>query len=306
MQRWLGRLYLAGAFFMAGSSVVAGRFLSGKLGIFSITAISLFLALLPLLAINGQNLLSTLPCLSPDRYFSLLIQATCGIFLFRVFLLKALNYTSAGEAGILTGASPALTALMAGLFLKEAMYKARVLSIASTVAGIMLIQGWLTPGQELSQEHLWGNMMVLAAACCESTFNVLSRYSQVRVQLNSAEEINSIQQTVIVTGIALLLCLLPAYNEHPAALLTSLGYREWLALSWYGLAVTALGYILWYAGIKRCEASSAAAFSGLMPFTSLLLSSLLLGENAGLQQWLGGAMVVLGMILANLKDRVFN
>jgi drug/metabolite transporter (DMT)-like permease len=58
-----------------------------------------------------------------------------------------------------------------------------------------------------------------------------------------------------------------------------------------------LAFIFWYAGIKRCTACTAAAFSGMMPFTSLILSVLVLGEYANWQQWAGGGLVILGMIL---------
>ncbi|WP_242975782.1 EamA family transporter [Desulfosporosinus sp. FKB] len=39
------------------------------------------------------------------------------------------------------------------------------------------------------------------------------------------------------------------------------------------------------------------AFSGMMPFTSMLLATAVLGERAGCQQWLGGFHVILGMFL---------
>lgn len=45
----------------------------------------------------------------------------------------------------------------------------------------------------------------------------------------------------------------------------------------------------------------AAAFSGMMPLTAMLLSVTLLGEAAGWTQWIGGALVMLGMALIGLK-----
>jgi len=82
-----------------------------------------------------------------------------------------------------------------------------------------------------------------------------------------------------------------------------------MALLWYGLFVTALGFIFWYAGIKRCGAFTAAAFSGMMPFTSMLLSIILLSEHPGWQQWSGGILIIAGTTLigsgnasSNTKD----
>ena len=300
MQSFTGRLYLAGAFILAGSSVVAARYLSGRLGVFTIAAASLLLALLALLTISGRSMHRALRSITCQDWVAILFQAICGMFLFRIFLLNGLRYTSAGEAGLLTGATPALTALLAISFLKEPLYKTRIFGIASTITGIWLIQGMFDYGSGLSKQHLVGNLLVLAAAMCESLFSVLSRFGSIRKSISENEGLSSIIQTTLVTGVALTLCLGPALLEHPGSALLSLRSLEWLALSWYGLVVTALGYILWYAGIKRCDASVAAAFSGLMPFTSLCLSIALLGEHPSGQQCLGGSMVALGMIFSGV------
>jgi drug/metabolite transporter (DMT)-like permease len=103
--------------------------------------------------------------------------------------------------------------------------------------------------------------------------------------------------------IALLFCIIPACFEQPSVSLAALGLREWLTLIWYGVFITALSYLLWYMGISRCPASTAAAFSGMMPFTALVLSVLVLGEYASLLQWCGGLLVIAGMVLIGMEKR---
>ncbi|WP_242975783.1 EamA family transporter [Desulfosporosinus sp. FKB] len=58
----------------------------------------------------------------PSSFALVFLVPLCGIFLFRMFLLRGLDYTSAGEAGILAGATPAITALLAMMALKEPVY----------------------------------------------------------------------------------------------------------------------------------------------------------------------------------------
>ncbi|PKM78112.1 MAG: EamA family transporter [Firmicutes bacterium HGW-Firmicutes-15] len=301
MQSYIGKLYLAGAFILAGSSVIAARVLSGKLGIFTITSSSLVLSLLVLLPFCGYRLKSNLEKMAIVDWKIIFLQALCGMFLFRMFLLTGLKYTSAGEAGILTGASPALTALMARFWLSEPLYKNRIMGVVSTVSGILLIQTAVGQGNGFTKEHFIGNMLVLSAALCESLFNVISRRANLKMETQQLQKLDPIVQSILVSAIAGLLCLWPAALEYPLESLLSLGLIEWLALLWYGLMVTALGYIFWYAGIKRCDASIAAAFSGLMPFTSLLVSIALLGEQPGWQSCLGGFMIVLGMLMTGWK-----
>ncbi|MFZ5643514.1 MAG: DMT family transporter [Bacillota bacterium] len=302
MQRILGALFLTGAFTMAGTSVIAARFVSGHIGTFTITAVSLFFAVIALLPLCWQKLIKTLRQKSLREWIPLFLQALFGIFLFRVLLLQGLMHTSAGEAGILTGVTPAATALMAMLWLKEPLYKTRILGLLSTVTGIMMIQGALLMGDGFSIGHFLGNLLVICAALSESLFNIISRISSITTTKSQTQVFDPIVQTTLVAGIALLLCLGPALAEHPFSSLMSLNAFKWMSLVWYGVFVTALAFIFWYAGIKRCEASTAAAFSGMMPFTSLILSVIILREQAGWQQWAGGSMVIVGMLLTGLKQ----
>ncbi|MEN6389304.1 MAG: EamA family transporter [Syntrophomonas sp.] len=298
MKRFWGGLYLSLAFGLAGSSVVAARVVAASLGVFTVAASSLLLAWIGLWASCSKRLFRDIRCLNRSDWTGLLVQAACGIFFFRLFLLKGLSWTSAGEAGVLTGATPAFTVILAAWLLKEAPGTKRILGIISTVLGIFFIQGGLEYGGAITRAHWGGNAMVLAAALSESLFNISSKMDSVRKKYAQNSDLDPMVKTTLVIGIALLLYTVPACLERPWAGLMALDLRQWLALLWYGLVATALGYVFWYAGIKRCPASSAAAFSGLMPLTALFLSFLLLGETPGLDQWLGGGLVVTGMLLA--------
>jgi len=301
MQHFVGVLYLIGAFSLAGTSVIAGRFVSGALGVFTISTVSLFFALLGLIPLCGLKLWDILQSLSVHMWLKLLFQALFGIFLFRMFLLQGLVLTSTSEAGILTGATPVTTALLAWLFLREPLAKLRLLGIISTVIGILVIQGLFSTDTEFSVEHLTGNLLVLCAALCESLFNVLSRLASVKATEQPEQLLDPIVQSTLVSGIALFLCLVPALTEQPLVALSVLTIAGWGALVWYGLFVTALAFIFWYQGITRCNASVAAAFSGMMPFTSLILSVLFLGEQPGVEQWSGGLLVLVGMVFTGLN-----
>ena len=302
IQKVKGAAYLMGAFALAGTSVVCARLISGHLGTFTITAISMVFALLFLLPVCGRRVATSVRGMTAGDWLNTGLQALIGIFLFRFFLLNGIARTSAAEAGILTGATPAITAILAWTLLKERVSLFSAAGVAATVCGVLLIQGLLTPGRPLEAEHFWGNMLILGAAASESTFNVLSRVFTVKGTARHRQT-DPLVQTVLVAAFALLLCLVPALFEQPIQRLEILAFSGWLALVWYGVFVTALAFICWYAGIKRCPASMAAAFSGMMPLTAMLLSVTMLGEAAGWTQWIGGALVMLGMALIGLKGK---
>jgi drug/metabolite transporter (DMT)-like permease len=290
-------LFLFGAFTLAGTSVISARFVTGKLGTFTITAVSLFFALLCLLPLTGRKTGKAIQQLSKSDWAHLFVQALFGIFLFRMFLLLGLLHTSSTEAGILTGATPAITAVLAKVLLKERISRKKLIGILCTVTGVFLVQGIFMPQSKFALEHLIGNLLVLCASVCESLFNTCSRIAAVKAQSHLEKPIQPMVQTVLVSAIALFLCIIPALFEHPVQLLAKAGLQQWFSLVWYGVFVTALAFMFWYAGIKQCPVSTAAAFSGMMPLTSLLLSVLLLGEHADLWRWCGGILIILGMVL---------
>ena len=297
MKQLIGKIHLSLAFILAGTSVITARIVSVDLGVFTVTATSLGLLLLCLLPLYAARIATIVKEMRWSDWNMILLQAGFGIFGFRLFLLLGLNLTSAGEAGILTGATPAITALMAWLILRETPSGKGVLGIGLTVAGILLLQGLVAAGGTLSSGHAAGNLLVLCAAACESCYHVLSRKHMISQTKPKAVGIPPMIQMLLVAFAAFLLCLVPAMAERPLASLRGLYLPGWAALAWYGLGITALAFYFWYEGITRCSASTAAVFSGLIPLTAMVLSVALLREKPEPGQWIGGLMVLAGIVV---------
>jgi drug/metabolite transporter (DMT)-like permease len=262
-------------------------------------------ALLLLLPISFRKLRETLRVLTLRQAGTILNEAFFGMFLFRFLLLNGVSRTSALEAGILTGATPAITAFLAWAILREKVGFRSLIGIVSTILGVLLVQGLANAGFAVNRTHIVGNLLVVGAAASESLFNIACRTSVLK-KAAAGNPLDPMVQTTLVTASALLLCLIPAAFEEPVLRLSRLGIISWVALVWYGVFVTALAYLCWYAGIKRSGAFTAAAFSGLMPLTSMLLSTALLREQADVFQLLGGACVIAGMMLIGFhkKERI--
>ncbi len=303
MQSLRGKLYLTCAFALAGTSVITGYLLSEKVSVFTITMISMGIVLVGLFPVYGRLTIRTARLLTGHDWLLLFFQALFGIFLFRMFLLFGVAFTSTAEAGVLTGATPAVTSLLAFWILKERPSGITVAGIGCTVAGIVLLQGNRLFSVQFSVSHLLGNALVLCAAASESTFNILSRKHQGSEYRRSAVMIHPMVQTLLVCGFAFCLSAIPAILEHPWSSLKTLGLQEWAAFVWYGLFVTAAAFGFFYAGAKRCNAYTIAAFSGVMPLSAGLLSILVLRERATVFQWIAGILIILGILLIGRKNR---
>ncbi|WP_196591999.1 DMT family transporter [Pectinatus frisingensis] len=302
MQRIKGVLFLLGAFTLAGTAVIAARYVTGKLGPYTITAVSLFFAIMFLLPFVKWKSLRVISHLQKKVWFYLLFQAICGVFLYRMFLLFGLLHTSSAEAGILTGTTPAITVVLSKFLLKEKISSIKTVGVLGTLIGIFLIQNISIGTDNFSIAHFTGNFLIICAAACESLFNTCSKITAVKNQ-SGGSSLSPVVQTILVSLMAMILCLVPAGLENPVFLLSQADEVEWIALIWYGVFVTALAYIFWYAGIRLCALSTAAAFSGMVPFTAMFLSVLILNENATFQQWLGCIFLIASIGLIGLTEK---
>jgi drug/metabolite transporter (DMT)-like permease len=297
MENIKGKIYLLLAFSLAGTSVIIGYILSEKLSGFTITAVSLGIMLLCLLPFYGAKVVRTIRLLKKNDWKMLILQAVFGIFLFRSFLLFGVSLTSTVEAGILTGTTPAITGVLAFLVLKEKPTGYKALGIACTVFGIVLLEGVNLNSVRFTLQHIGGNALILSAAASESAFNIISKKHRAMKQYPAEMQIHPMVQTLLVSAIAFVLSAIPASGVQSFPSLTLIELKEWMALVWYGLFVTALAFVCFYAGVKRCDAFTTAAFSGMIPFTSMLLSLLLLRETIGYPQWVGGFLIILSILL---------
>lgn len=304
MQQVKGFFFLIGAFMLAGTAVIAARYVTGKIGPYTITCISLFFAVLFLFPFMKRNSLQHISQLKNQDWLHLLFQAVFGVFLYRMFLLSGLLYTSCAEAGILIGTTPAITITLSKILFKEKLSVLKALGILGTLVGIFLIQNLFTNAIHFSTSHILGNISILCAATCESLFNACSKIMANQNQ-SKTNTLSPMEQTVLVSLIAIALCLLPASFENPLSMLAQSTSNEWLSLIWYGIFVTALAYIFWYAGIQRCSLSTAAAFSGMVPCTAMLLSVFILKEIPTTEQWIGCLFLIASMTLIGFDKKDF-
>lgn len=296
-----GKLYLITAFVLAGSSVVAAGYVVNLLGPFTITFISLLFAVVTAFILYGRLTVYTIKRLSGRQWLILCVQALFGVFLFRICLTFGLHYTSAAEAGIITGSTPAITALFTFMFLREHLSRRSTLGILGTMLGIMVLQGFPFHLDAFTLAHFLGNLLVVAAAACEASFTILARI--LHVSRKEAFVMHSFAHTSIVAAIALLLCMIPMLMEQPWAQIVTLPVDAWLALIWYGSIVTIGAFVLMFSGTKYCDGYTIAALSGVIPVSSLLLSIIILHNKVYTYQMLGCALIVGAILVMNYRPR---
>ncbi len=295
-----GRLYLTTAFVLAGSSVVAASFISGYIPPFTTTFFSLVFASLTALLVCGRKMYHIGKRLSKRTWLAISLQALFGSFLFRAFLTLGLQHIGSAEAGIITGATPAITAVLTWVMLRENPNIRIITGIFLTFAGILMVQGFPF---ELSLDKLQplGTILVLCSAVSESLFTTLSR--KIHTGEQDEEPLPPVVHAGYVSFIAMALCLIPTLIERPWAKLIALPVSGWLALAWYGSVVTIVAFACMFAGAKRCDGYTIAAYAGIIPVSAAALSVILLHETINAYQIAGCAMVVFATAVISKRKK---
>ncbi|MBI4172343.1 MAG: DMT family transporter [Actinobacteria bacterium] len=272
---------------IVGSSVVVGKLVVARVPVFLIGGLRLAFACLVLvpallLAERGR------PRVGARDLAVLALQAFTGIFVFTTLLLFGLTLTSAAAGGIVTSTTPAVAGALSVLLLGERLTRARAGGIALAVLGVLAITLGVpgTPGADGSSPVL-GNLLVFGAVVGEALFIVCGKVAAARVAPLTAAT------TISVLG---LLMFLP-FAAWEAARFDFAGVTaaDWAALAYYGLVVTVLAFVLWARGLAIVPASTAAAFTAVLPVSAVLLAYALLDEPFQWAHLAGGACVIAGI-----------
>ena len=286
--------FLALAMIIAGSAVVAGKCMVAAMPVFLAAELGISVSLLILLPLSflrrhGQ------PKLDGKTHVALFLQALCGIVLYRAFIFWGLRHTSAAAGGLISSAAPALIALLAFLLLRERMSGKRVASVLSVSIGILAVN--LHPflsGAVQASGAIKGNCLILMAVLCEACFSVMSRAGCGRV--------SALRGTALMSSYAFI-CLLPcALYEARGYDFAAMRLSTVLCIGYYGIFVSFLSSVFWFKGIAVVPAGVAAAFTGFVPLSGVLLSGMFLREEISGAHWLGLLFVLLGVGLACLPE----
>jgi DME family drug/metabolite transporter len=163
-------------------------------------------------------------------------------------------------------------------------------TVIAGVLGLSLIT--VSTGQPIEGAPHPGLGLLAAIACglCYAASTVLSR--------QQAQRIDALTLTTVSTGIgALALVPLALSGGLTVPLRPSLV----LMVIYLGIVTTALAYALFYAGLRTTSGSTAAILTLLEPLAAALLAVLLLGEALPLPALIGGALLLIAIVIPYLK-----
>ncbi|MDQ7986177.1 EamA family transporter [Pseudomonas sp. G34] len=193
----------------------------------------------------------------------------------------------AGLASLVLQAQAFFTLGFAALFIGETVRRSSLIGLVIAAAGLLLI------GSESGRAFtLAGFVLTLCAAAMWGLGNVVTKRIG-KVNLVSLVVWGSLIPPLPFLALSLML-------EGPAQIetaLRSISLSSVLAIAYLAFIATLLGYGLWSRLLSRYPASQVAPFSLLVPVVGLSSAWLFLGEALSSVQWVGAAIVMLGLLI---------
>lgn len=213
-----------------------------------------------------------------------------GVLGNHLLTLFGLRYIGASTAGVLIGASPAITALLSSLLVRDIPFSKVAGGCAVSFAGVALVSG--IGGDAPMGDHPWlGGALVLLGLVSWALYSIGGR--QVMERLSPL--------TVNWTTLSLSLLLqIPLLWTDQKMLLTgtsAVPVAGWLAVGYLIVFATALGQQAWLFGVQGVGPSRAGVFVNLIPVSALLLSAVILGEAIGTREIAGIVLILTGVWL---------
>ena len=205
--------------------------------------------------------------------------------------------STASNAALIYLTVPIMTAVLASVILRERMTWIRWLSVAVSLAGVLLLSRSDLHQQALTRgEFLTGNILVLLACASSSFYNVYCK--------DLLNRFTAFEVLVYGYAMALLLSIPLLIWTEP---LTWPAVRSYTAATWLSVLVLSvfswgLAMVLWMFVLRRIDVTQASVSIYLLPFLGVLISALTLHEPITASMLIGGAITLAGAVIITVAE----
>jgi drug/metabolite transporter (DMT)-like permease len=218
------------------------------------------------------------------KYFlGMAIFEPCLYFLFEA---KALQYTSAGQAGMVTALLPLMVAVAAFLLFKERNTIKQWLGFMVALAGVL----WMslsTVDSDQAPNALLGNFLEFMAMVTAVGYTLFVKHLVTRYNPFVVTAVQSFAGAIFFFPLAMM-------SDWPA----QISFSSIANIVYLGLVITLGAYGLYNFALQHLKTSTAAIYINFLPVTTLIFSMMLLNEQLVMQQWLAIGVIFVGVWLS--------
>lgn len=227
----------------------------------------------------------------PLQFRDIWILSYLGFFLCvnQVFFTVGLAYTTSGHSSMILGFGPVIVLLLAAAFKLERLTAAKSLGMLVAFAGVAV----LAAEQGLDIRHsstLAGDLLTLCGTTLFAFYVVLGKKVAGKFDSLTMNAVN------LFAGAA---CVAPLTIRQVMRLdWASVGWSAWAGLFYMSAFSSVAAYVLFYWVLRYMEASRVTAVNYFQPVGAVVAAGLFLGEQPTRYLLLGGALILLGVYVA--------
>lgn len=253
----------------------------------------------PMVVIFGRMLVGSLCFLAVSRrvtealhyrrgdYKLILLMAFCEPCLYFIFEAKAVENTTASQAGMITAILPILVMVAATVILKERIKATSWLGSLIALAGVCWLTFESSPSMD-APNPLLGNFLEFLAMVCAAGYTIF---------------VKSLTERYSPFFLTAMQAFIGCVFYFPLLFLPSTRLPEqWhvgpgLAVIYLGAVITLGAYGLYNYGVKHLPANVAVSYINLIPIFAAIMGWLILGETFTAWQLFAGVFIVGGVYL---------
>lgn len=261
-----------------GIRIALQSYSPGPLALLRFLVASLTLAII----YAGLRIKKTIPWW--DR-FQLMVAGMAGIGIYNVCLNYGELYVTAGIASFVIGLMPVITVILSFFLWQERLRKGAQLGILVSTIGLFI----LTLGEGFQPAMMKGVVLVLISALMGAFLTIVQK------QFLKKYHPVAIISWLMWGGSLFLLCFTPGLiREMPQASFYATG-----AVFYMGIFPAAIAYLAWGYVLKKLSPNQATISLYALPLVSTALGFIILYEQPSLISLVGGAIALLGALIAS-------
>jgi drug/metabolite transporter (DMT)-like permease len=291
--RLFGNPYLLLVLTMAmwGGHSVVSRMAVGEISPASLTCLRWLIVAAVMLSLRGRGVLEHWPVLKP-RLGYLAMMGTIGYTGYNTLLYWSAHSTTAININIINGAMPALIFIGALLVFGQRVLPLQWLGMLVSMAGVVVTAAKGDLATLLSLTVNRGDVLILIATLFYAIYSVL---------LRNRPLVPSLVFFAALTPAALLSSIVFLGIEIAAGEFYWPSWTGWLLLVYVAIFPSLLSQIFFIRAVELIGAGRAGLFTNLMPLFGASFAVLILGETFALYHVVALALVLGGILLAELR-----
>ncbi|KJS14054.1 MAG: membrane protein [Peptococcaceae bacterium BRH_c8a] len=214
-----------------------------------------------------------------------------GYFVSISFQFIGTKLSDAHTGALITSATPAFIVIFARFVLKETLTIRKILSLLLATIGVAIVVGW----SPTLGTYFWGSVILVGAAI---TWALLSVYVKV-----ASYNYSSLTITTYAILFALVFTTPFMLWEIQTNNILFNNSSIILGVLYLGIVSTAAAFFLWNKGMEMMDTGIGSLFFFFQPLVGSFLGWLLLSEHLDLNFFVGGSLILLGVLIVTVQKK---